>query len=360
MSVTLDQFRKRTIRSSLFPKSSLSAALNRMGFVQADPIRSPARAQDLILRQRVKNYQAGDLEAKYPQLPIEELFLFAYGFGSQGLWKAIYPKINDELSESEKVVLAVVEDQNGMHPRNLERVIGGGSAKNCWGGFSRAAKLALESLHDRGLLRIQKREKGTRVYEVAPACEAGLSGRERFKEIVKSTMCSMGPTSLQFLLSETRHFAYLEKSRSGRLDAIEELINSGQVRVDRVESVEYLSLAEVNPSRVPLDQIRILAPFDPIVRDRQRFKQLWGWEYRFEAYTPAARRKLGYYAMPVLWRDSIIGWANAAVEDGKLRVQFGYACKRPDEKGFLESAQREVMEMARFLGLEHQAFAIEL
>ena len=49
--------------------------------------------------------------------------------------------------------------------------------------------------------------------------------------------------------------------------------------------------------------MRLLAPFDPVVWDRRRFEMFWGWAYRFEAYTPAAKRQLGYYALPLLWRD---------------------------------------------------------
>ena len=65
--------------------------------------------------------------------------------------------------------------------------------------------------------------------------------------------------------------------------------------------------------------VRFLTPFDPIVWDRDRFERLWGWMYRFEAYTPAPKRKLGYYAMPLLRRDRVIGWANLSVEKGRLR-----------------------------------------
>ncbi|EWS60580.1 hypothetical protein Y695_04569 [Hydrogenophaga sp. T4] len=55
--------------------------------------------------------------------------------------------------------------------------------------------------------------------------------------------------------------------------------------------------------------MRLLAPFDPVVWDRDRFERLWDWAYRFEAYTPPAKRVRGYYAMPLLWRDQVIGWA---------------------------------------------------
>ena len=70
--------------------------------------------------------------------------------------------------------------------------------------------------------------------------------------------------------------------------------------------------------------MRLLAPFDPIVWDRRRFERLWGWAYRFEAYTPVAKRQRGYYALPMLWRDQVIGWGNLAVIDGRLHADFGY------------------------------------
>ena len=78
MGQSLEQFRKQVIRSSLFPETSLGKALARMGFVRADPIRCPARAQDLILRQRVKHYKSGDLERQYPRLELEEVFAGAH------------------------------------------------------------------------------------------------------------------------------------------------------------------------------------------------------------------------------------------------------------------------------------------
>ena len=57
-------------------------------------------------------------------------------------------------------------------------------------------------------------------------------------------------------------------------------------------------------------RVRLLAPFDPVVWDRRRFEQFWGWAYRFEAYTPKPKRKLGYYALPLLWHERVIGWGN--------------------------------------------------
>ena len=100
------------------------------------------------------------------------------------------------------------------------------------------------------------------------------------------------------------------------------------------------------------DRVRLLAPFDPVVRDRARFELLWGWEYRFEAYTPASKRKLGYYALPLLWRDRVIGWANLSVKKDALHSEFGYVKSQPRERAFKRELDAELERMRVFLGLE--------
>ena len=69
-------------------------------------------------------------------------------------------------------------------------------------------------------------------------------------------------------------------------------------------------------------------PFDPIVWDRRRFEHLWGWAYRFEAYTPEAKRQFGYYAMPLLWGDRVIGWVNLAKPSDACRSRQSSSARR--------------------------------
>src|SRR3979490_3052321 len=92
MPITLDDLRRLAVAQSLSPPTTLKRALHRMGFVQADPIRAPARAQDLILRHRVKNYHAGDLERQYASLDIEEDFFIIYGFVTRSLQALMHPR----------------------------------------------------------------------------------------------------------------------------------------------------------------------------------------------------------------------------------------------------------------------------
>ena len=69
-----------------------------------------------------------------------------------------------------------------------------------------------------------------------------------------------------------------------------------------------------------------------------------------EAYTPAAKRKLGYYALPLLWRDEVVGWANAALVGGALEVETGFTAKRPREAAFRRELDAEIQRMSTFLG----------
>src|ERR1044072_9740708 len=89
---TIDDLRRFTVARN-FPKpTTLNRVLQSMGFVQADPIRAPARAQDLILRHRVSDYRAGDLERRYTSLDVEEDFFINYGYVTRALQSLMHPR----------------------------------------------------------------------------------------------------------------------------------------------------------------------------------------------------------------------------------------------------------------------------
>ena len=93
-----------------------------------------------------------------------------------------------------------------------------------------------------------------------------------------------------------------------------------------------------------------------IAWDRPRFELLWGWEYRFEAYTPVPKRKLGYYALPLLWRDRVIGWANIGTADGELTPDVRYVSARPPrDRAFRAALDDELSRLSVSLGLPRGA-----
>src|ERR1700749_2030829 len=91
-ALTLASLRAQAVRRSLAQPMSLGRAVETLGFVQADPIRAPARAQDLILRHRVTGYRAGDLERRFVRLGLEEDFLYAYGFLPRDTARLLHPR----------------------------------------------------------------------------------------------------------------------------------------------------------------------------------------------------------------------------------------------------------------------------
>lgn len=102
----LKALRGRAIYHSLFAPTTLKDAVQRLGFVQADPIRSPARAQGLIPRHRVDGYRNGDLDRQYSSLDVEEDVLYAYGFRPRSIWRLLHPR--NGLTELEKKVFEIV------------------------------------------------------------------------------------------------------------------------------------------------------------------------------------------------------------------------------------------------------------
>ena len=90
--LTLAALRRQAVVNSLQRATTLDRAIASAGFVQADPIRAPARAQDLILRHRVAGYRVGDLERRFTKLGLEEDFLYAYGFMPRETYRLLHPR----------------------------------------------------------------------------------------------------------------------------------------------------------------------------------------------------------------------------------------------------------------------------
>ena len=133
MNSDLQRLRNQAISHSLFPAATLKDAIAFLGFIQADPIRSPATAQDLILRRRVSGYRAGDLELHYPSLDLDEDFLYAYGFLPRDVQRYLHPRKLSRLQALERKVLAVVSDSGPLHPRSLEAHFGKGPESSMTG-----------------------------------------------------------------------------------------------------------------------------------------------------------------------------------------------------------------------------------
>jgi uncharacterized protein YcaQ len=367
MPITLGDLRRYAAARTFFAPGALEGAFERMGFVQADPIRAPARAQDLILRHRVRGYRVGDLDRRYVELDLEEDFFLTYGFVTRSLQALMHPRAETGVPADSparwpadrrrraRLLLRFIRERGEVHPRDVERRFSHGTVRNYWGGSSNATTHLLDAMHYRGMLRVVRREAGIRIYAerrhgARPSTAA--EKRSRLDRLVDTALTIYAPVPVLTLSYIVRRLRFAAPQWRGELTgafarARERL---GHARVD---GVDWFWPAGEDPSAAaaPPDRVRLVTPFDPLVHDRRRFELLWGWVYRFEAYTPAARRKLGYYAMPLLWRDCVIGWGNLTVRDGELQAEIGYTGSRPRERAFRAELDRELARMREFLRL---------
>lgn len=358
--MTLDHLRRFAVAHSLFKPVGLKRAIEKLGFVQADPIRAPARAQDLTLRHRVEGYRAGDLERRYASLGIEEDVLVNYGFVSSSVHALMHPRQNPRArtgpshTRAERV-LAFVRDRGEVHPREVDAHFSHGTVTNYWGGSSSATTHLLEEMHYRGLLRVTRRERGIRVYAARaltpPSAGAPRDRVDALIDIVVNKYAPLPGASLSSLVARLR---YGVPHWHGKLPAA--LIRAKQrLAHTTLDGIDWYWPAGERPHlQAPDGRVWLLAPFDPVVWDRRRFELLWGWSYRFEAYTPLAKRKLGYYALPLLWRDRVIGWSNLSVTGAGLRATFGYVASQPPrDPTFQRELDAELDRMRQFLQLEN-------
>jgi hypothetical protein len=363
--MSLPKLRTYAITRSLFAPATLLEAIERLGFVQADPIRAPARAQDLTLRHRVKRYFAGDLEVAYPTLPIEEDAFINYGFLPRALQRRMLPRVARikwpaSRWRQAEAVLAFVRARGVVHPREVDAQFSHGKVKNWFGGTSNASTQLLDGMHYRGLLRVARREGGIRLYaarDLDPKEREPQEPADALDALVDVLVAKYAPLPEASLADLCRMLRFGAPQWANERRAAFERAKK-RLASTTVGDVRWYWPADEDAlrARAPHERVRLLAPFDPVVWDRRRFEAFWGWPYRFEAYVPAAKRVRGYYALPLLWRDQVIGWSNLSVTEGKLDVQLGYVRGRaPRDVGFARALDRELEAMRRFLGLARQS-----
>jgi uncharacterized protein YcaQ len=323
-------------------------------------MRAPARAQDLILAHRVEGYRAGDLERRYPKLEIEEAYFVNYGFLPRESAALLHPRESPfawdaRMHARAKEVLDFVRRHGPTRSRDVQAHFDHGRVR-WWGSDLNASTHLLEGLHHRGLLRVAQRESGVRVYEAIarpqrkPGREIRLSRAGRLLDMAVRLYAPLPASSLVYLARLLRLGA---PHLAAEIRQIQEQAPSRYAH-SRVDGVVWLWPRGESPAAARHevdDRLRFLTPFDPVTWDRRRFRSFWGWEFKMEAYLPEHKRLRGHYAMPVLWREELPGWANLKVVDGRLSHELGFAGPRPRGRAFQRALDEALQGMREFLGL---------
>ena len=302
-------------------KKDVLALIRRMGLLQIDTISVVARSPYLVLWSRLGDYAPAWLDELLVEgalfeywshalcyLPIED-FPFYRRFMLEGVrgWGSV-PEWMSEHSELVEMVLDRIRREGGLRSSDFEsdhRPAGG------WWNW-KDEKTALECLFIQGELMIARRQGFQRVYDlrarVLPGWQDGpdaanVPGRaEVLNAFTLKAVQALGVALADWVPG---YFHLPKKGNASRLEVLAEAGQLCKVTIEGLPGQAYL-----DPAAVSVDQsglTSVLSPFDPLVSDRQRLKDLFGFDYTIECYTPAARRRFGYYTLPILHRGSLVG-----------------------------------------------------
>ncbi|MEM8842922.1 MAG: crosslink repair DNA glycosylase YcaQ family protein [Pseudomonadota bacterium] len=353
----------------------LLGLIERLGFVQVDSINTVERAHHMILGARTRKYRPKHLK----QLLERDRSLFEHWTHDAAVipiqfyphWKMRFDRDRrallrnwknwrrDGFEERFTDVLAHIRE-NGPA---MSREINPGETRSNGGWWDwHPSKTALEFLWRTGELAICRRDGFQKVFDlterVVPETQRGLTPTD---EETIDWACATALDRLGFATSgEIAAFwdkvtpaeanEWCQRQAAGTLIEIEIACADGS---HRTHYARPWILADSESSPELPNRIRVLSPFDPALRNRNRAERLFGFHYRIEVFVPAAKRKYGYYVFPVLEGDRLIGRIDMkrAGPDGALSI----AAFWPERsvklgKGRLARLDGELHRLARFSG----------
>jgi uncharacterized protein len=239
-------------------------------------------------------------------------------------------------------------------------VPGGGKSNGSWWGWSKG-KLALETLFDQGLLTTATRLGFERIYDiperVIPAeilNQATPTETDSFRQLIEKSAIALG------VATEIDLRDYFRLPVAEARKAIAENIEAGVLREVAVEGWKPKAYVHAK-TKLPKSAgaTTLLSPFDPLVWNRDRAERLFNFHYRIELYTPQYKRKFGYYVLPLLFNDSLVGRFCLKADRATSTLKVNAAHYEPgiNSNTVAPVAKAEIQRMAHWLGLERVAIS---
>jgi uncharacterized protein len=251
-----------------------------------------------------------------------------------------------------KSTLAFIS-KNG--PTRVRDVPGGGKSDGAWWGWSKG-KLALETLFDQGLLTTATRQSFERIYDVPerviPYQILALptpDEAEAFRSLIEKSAIALGVATE----IDLRDYFRLPIAESRR--AIAEQLEAGVLRAVLVEGWKQTAYMHRDAKlSKKFGATTLLSPFDPLVWNRDRAERLFNFHYRIELYTPESKRKFGYYVLPLLHEDKLVGrfCLKADRATSTLKVNASHHEAGIDSNDIATAAKNEIKRMASWLKLD--------
>ena len=337
MRISAEHARRFLVRRHLLaPPRSLPAraasvltVIEHLGLLQFDPLEVPgARNHDLVLHNRIRGYRRGWCERwlygrdrrlievynkSLNILPMEELPRYALA------WDRAGSHYRDSiLREQSAVADAIVAQIHRDGPLSTASFKEHNHAVDWWWAPTSAARAVMEALFVSGRLGIAYRDGNRRYYDLIERLVPAemLGRRESEDEALRHRLLSRYRAVGLLAGQAPADVIYSTGTVADRRRWLAELVEAGAllpVAVEGLKQMRYamaderpLLEAAANRSRRP-PAVTFLAPLDPLVWDRRLLRELFGFDYTWEVYVPAAKRRHGYYVLPLLFGDRIVG-----------------------------------------------------
>jgi uncharacterized protein len=317
-------------------RAGLLAAIERMQLLQIDTIHVVARSPYLVLFSRLGNYptdwlgealERGDIfecwshEACFVPTSAFNLHRAHSACGGQSAhWASKNAaRAQDAQRAGMNAVLERIRDEGPLKASDFE---GTKRVKSGWWGW-KDEKRWLEALFSRGELMVARRERFQRVYDLGERVMARMGVEPAAKELdeneVKRILLLQSVKALG--ITQARWIADYYRTRPRHSDAdLDELVGADElirVGVHGWENPAYVHrdhaglLRQAVSGKLRATHTTLLSPFDPVVWDRERASAMFGFDYRIECYVPEAKRRFGYFVLPILHRGAIVGRLDA-------------------------------------------------
>jgi uncharacterized protein len=373
-------------RHFLAPARSLAGldgvleVFRRFGSIQYDPIAAAGRSHDLVLHARVAGYEPAWCDVLYERreifeatnkalsfVPAGEFPYYRLGIGRKGpRFHAAILAGNGEVAER---VLARIRAEGPLSTRDFEREHG--AAKDWFGMPENVVRAVLEALTVSGEIGLARREGNLRYYDVldrllpAELLAREVPVRDQLKHRLLSRYRAHGLLGAGGAGGAFDRIARPEPvaGRPGRNELRRELIEAGAIVPVEVEGVrgprfvvaEEVALLEAPPS--PACSVAFIAPFDSLLWDNGLIGRLFGFDYVWEGFFPPAKRRWGWYVLPVLFGDRLVGRIEPRIDRERSVVEVlglwwedGFAPERAE--GFADALREALRAYLGFAGAD--------
>jgi hypothetical protein len=358
----------------------------RWGSVQFDPISVAGRSHDLVLHARVAGYEPAWSDELYERREVFEannkglsLVLTEEFPWFRAAWNLWPPRVLNENPEIAERVLERIREEGPLSALDFDRERG--DEVDWFGVPTNVVRAVLEDCAGAGLLGLARREGSRRYYDLlerllpAEVLERQVPLEEQLRHKLHSRYRTHGLLGLSgggdIFNGIGPAKADPSRATPGRTALRSQLIADGALVPVEVEGVrgKRLVLREeaellAAPPEVP-PSVAFLSPFDPLVWDRPLLGSLFGFDYVWDLFFPPAKRKYGWYVLPVLFRDRFVGRIEPRIEREHGRVQViglwwedGFAPRRAD--GFVDAMREALRAYLRFAGASRLEWAPQL